>query len=324
MSVSTEAEPHSSMQPTSTSRWKLVALRAEGSGQTTVDNATVAKLLARKHLVLDDRKMTWIDEGAGARLVYQESVVRDPHAAGRAATGPAALLPSLTEDTTLALLVGWPYADPNTFLRQPPARRSLKYAVADSFDWGKPIFSNVVAAPSKTSFHCLYKRNNLPVLATFRSEDIIMTLYAELASSFKAENENSFLSTDMLASFKRMSGEERAHPELARQKLQSMSRNFLGTVPRSGENSSRGGGSTTRRSGTGQGGRKSQQSNRKGSTTSAEGARITKTNLDALQDALGTDIGAAKDLAKASILHSSYDRVMDPGDAAVAAAHLRQ
>lgn len=91
-------------------------LRAEGSGQTTVDNATVAKLLARKHLVLDDRKMTWIDEGAGARLVYQESVVRDPHAAGRAATGPAALLPSLTEDTTLALLVGWPYADPNTFL----------------------------------------------------------------------------------------------------------------------------------------------------------------------------------------------------------------
>ena len=36
MSVSTEAEPHSSMQPTSTSRWKLVALRAEGSGQRAV------------------------------------------------------------------------------------------------------------------------------------------------------------------------------------------------------------------------------------------------------------------------------------------------
>ena len=132
--------------------------------------------------------------------------------------------------------------DPNAFLRQPPGKRSLKYAVAESFDWGKPILSNVVAAPSKTSFHCVYKRNDLPVLATFRAEDLIVNFYSELASVFKAESDRSFLGTDMLAFFKRMSDEERANSELAREKLHSMSRNFLGTGgSRSGENSSRAG-----------------------------------------------------------------------------------
>lgn len=216
--------------------------------------------------------------------------------------------------------------DPNAFLRQPPAKRALKYAVAESFEWGKPVLSNVVAAPSKTSFHCLYKRNDLPVLATFRAEDVIVNFYSEFASSFKAESKNSFLGVDMLTSFKRISSEERANPELAREKLQALSRTFLGTDrPRSGENSSKGGGGSSRRSGTGQGGRKSQGSVRpgsfrKGSATSVESPRITKTNLDALQDALGTDVGAAKDPASASILHSSYNRIMDPGDTARAAA----
>lgn len=212
--------------------------------------------------------------------------------------------------------------DPNLYIRQPPGKRPIKYSIVNEFDWSKCVLLNTVAAPSMSCYHSVYKRSDLPVLASFRAEDLISNFYPELAQALTKKTKTSLTTVNLLLSFKRLSSEERLDPDLAIKNLMNFGQNFMDHLePASGQNSSRVGSGVPRRtSTTGAGG--SRQSGRQGSQSSRGGvATITKTNLDALQDALGTDSATNKGNAmNGSILKASYDRVVDPGAAATTSA----
>lgn len=213
--------------------------------------------------------------------------------------------------------------DPNLFIRQPPGKRPVKYSIAKEFDWSKCVLLNTVAAPSKSCYHSVYMRSNLPVLASFRAEDLIGNFYPELTQSLTKKLKTSLASVDLLQSFRRLTSEERMNPELAIKSVMNFSQNFMDQLePASAQNSSRAGSSSVPKRGSVSGSKRSRQSGRQGSrSASGPGAAITKTNLDALQDALGTEaFNADGNLPSGSILKASYDRVVEPGSTAIASA----
>jgi hypothetical protein len=75
--------------------------------------------------------------------------------------------------------------DPNKFTRMPPAKRALKFTVTDSYNWKDCILLDSVASPSTNGYHCMYYRNNMPVMATFHVDDLIMNLHADLVDNLK-------------------------------------------------------------------------------------------------------------------------------------------
>lgn len=213
--------------------------------------------------------------------------------------------------------------DPNLFIRQPPGKRPVKYSIVEEFDWGKCVLLNTVAAPSRSCYHSVYMRSNLPVLASFRAEDLIGNFYPELAQGLTKKVKTSLASVDLLQSFRRLSSEDRMDPDLAVKNMMNFNQNFMDHLdPASGQNSSRAGSSSVPRRGSTTGAKRSRQSGRQSSRSSAGGgAAITKTNLDALQDALGTEMSSTEgNPLNGSILKASYDRVVDPGSTATTSA----
>jgi hypothetical protein len=215
--------------------------------------------------------------------------------------------------------------DPNKFTRMPAAKRAMKFSVTDSFSWKEPILLDSVASPSTNGYHCMYYRNNMPVMATFHVDDLIMNLHADLVESLKLDR------TDMLSLYRRLNAEDRLNPEMARQKISRYDNDYdgMGGLSQDGTDSLE---RYSSQSGTqGQGSLSGSRRNtsdtkvRKPSTGGGMGSAgirsgsITKSNLDALQMSLGNGKTAGS-VSESNILKKSYDRIAEPNSMATSSA----
>jgi hypothetical protein len=223
------------------------------------------------------------------------------------------------------------YPDPNAFSRLPPAKRAGKYAVSNTFEWATPIENNCVATASALGFHCMYHRNDLPVLALFKVEDVLTNFYPHLTALLQSK---SAYNIDVKDFFKKLTPDERTNPLAAARRVSEMYDVF-------GDGGHGAGTSKTLRSragsrvGTsgGMGGRpgdsqsvtsadngsigSASQNRRNTGNSRSNSTQFTKKNIDALQVKLGvSDVSSQKAEKDTHIIDISHERLMEPTTAA--------
>jgi hypothetical protein len=97
-------------------------------------------------------------------------------------------------------------ADPNAFVRLPPAKRAAKYAINMQYDWAAAFTSNSIACSSALGYHAMYLRNDLPVLAFFKVDDLFVNFYPAIAALL---TKRAAYAIDKSSFFKKLSKHER-------------------------------------------------------------------------------------------------------------------
>jgi len=233
--------------------------------------------------------------------------------------------------------------DPNAFVRMPPAKRAAKYAVSTDLDVALIVTANSIATGSSFGYHAMYLRNGLPVLALFKTDDLFVNFYPEIAALLSTK---AAYAIDKASFFKKLTRHERTDVGAAAQKISSDFDVY-------GDGASAGGRGRAASIGTGRGSRRGTTTpggvgasggitatasasasaphsagqtptgSRKNSRAAGSSqTALTRKNVEALQTSLGTTAAGQDNEGKGDgrIISMSYERIVEPVQAAARSA----